>query len=161
MFVGASVGEEIEDRTSTYLWSRAIERWAVLAGKLCALTPIVIALVVGSWLAAMYVLTGAAPPAVSCVALAAGCVAASLTAAGISTVVPKHGMALTIGYMLVDNFVGVLPISVREISITHQVRVLSHLEGGPAVVATPLLALAMIGAVWSVIGFVRIRRLET
>src|SRR5262249_18729219 len=46
MFVGSSIGEEIEERTSTYLWSRPIARWAVLAGKLCALTPIVIALIV-------------------------------------------------------------------------------------------------------------------
>ena len=44
MFIGASLGEEIEDRSSTYLWSRPIARGAVLAGKLCALTPIVIAL---------------------------------------------------------------------------------------------------------------------
>jgi ABC-type transport system involved in multi-copper enzyme maturation permease subunit len=160
MFVGASIGEEIEDRTSTYLWSRAIERWAVLAGKLFALTPIVIALVVASWVIAIEILIGAAPSVMSCVALAAGSLVASLAAAGISTVVPKHGMALTIGYMLVDNFVGVLPISLREISITHQTRVLAHLEGGPVVIAAPVIALLVIGAVWSAIGFVRIRRIE-
>ncbi len=160
MFIGASVGEEIEDRTSTYLWSRAIERWAVVGGKLFALTPIVIVLVVGAWIAAIQVLTGAPPTAMSCLALAAGCVAAALASAGIATLVPKHGMALTIGYLLVDNFVGVLPISLREISITHQARLLAHLEG-EATVAAPLIALALIGAVWGAIGFARIRRLET
>jgi len=161
MFVAASIGEEIEDRTSTYLWSRAIERWAVLAGKLCALAPIVIALIVGAWLLSTEILTRAAPTVVSCVALAAGALVASLTAAGIATAVPRHGMALTIGYMLVDNFVGVLPISLRTISITHQTRVLAHLEGGPFVVATPVIALAAIAVVWGTIGFVRIRRLES
>ena len=40
MFISSSLGEEIEDRTTTYLWSRPIPRWAVLAGKLLALVPI-------------------------------------------------------------------------------------------------------------------------
>jgi len=161
MFIGASIGEEIEERTSTYLWSRAIERWVVLAGKLFALAPIVVGLVVVAWIASTAILSHAPPTAISCVALAAGALAASLTAAGISTVVPKHGMALTTGYMLVDNFIGVLPVSLREVSITYQAGALAHLDGGPAVVATPVIALAVIAAVWGVIGFARIRRLES
>jgi len=161
MFIGASIGEEIEERTSTYLWSRAIERWAVLAGKLFALAPIVIGLVVAAWIVSTEILTHAPPSAISCVALAAGGLAASLTAAGISTVVPKHGMALTTGYMLVDNFIGVLPVSLREVSITYQAGALAHLDGGPAVIATPVIALALIAAVWGVIGFARIRRIES
>ena len=28
MFVASSIGEEIEDRTTTYLWSRPVPRWA-------------------------------------------------------------------------------------------------------------------------------------
>ncbi|MEO7733387.1 MAG: hypothetical protein ABIY55_20665 [Kofleriaceae bacterium] len=161
LFIGASIGEEIEERTSTYLWSRAIERWAVLAGKLFALAPIVIGMIVVAWAIAVEVLTGSAPSALSCGALAAGALAASLTAAGISTLVPKHSMALTTGYMLVDNFLGLLPISLREISITHQVRMLAHLDGGPLLIVTPVIGLAVISAVWGTIGFVRIRRLES
>jgi len=65
LLVGASVGEEIEDRTSTYLWSRPIARWAVLAGKLCALTPIVIALIVGGWYAGVIIWAEAAPSLVA------------------------------------------------------------------------------------------------
>jgi ABC-type transport system involved in multi-copper enzyme maturation permease subunit len=146
MFIGASIGEEIEERTSTYLWSRAIERWVVLAGKLVALAPIVIGLVVAAWVVSTAILTGSPPTAISCVALGAGALAASLTAAGISTVVPKHGMALTTGYMLVDNFIGVLPVSLREVSITYQAGELAHLEGGPMVIITPVIALAVIAA---------------
>ena len=40
MLVGSSIGEEIEDRTTTYLWSRPVPRWAILAGKLAALAPV-------------------------------------------------------------------------------------------------------------------------
>ena len=161
MFIGASIGEEIESRTSTYLWSRAIDRWVVLAGKLCALTPIVIGLIVVAWAVAIAILTGAAPTAISCVALAIGAATASLSAAAISTVVPKHGMALTTGYMLVDNFVGVMPVSLRAISITYQTSELAHLEGGPAAIVTPVIALVVIGAVAGAIGLLRIRRLES
>ena len=160
MYVGASIGEEIEDRTSTYLWSRPIARWAVLAGKLCALAPIVIVLIVGGWYAAIMVWTEAPPSLASCAALAAGCVASSLVAAGIATVVPKHGMALTIGYMLVDVFIGAMPFSLNALSITHQTHELANLFGGQPAIVTPLIALLAVSSVWAAIGFVRIRRLE-
>src|SRR5215468_9593487 len=78
LLVGASVGEEIEDRTSTYLWSRPIARWAVLAGAIA----------------------GSAPSVAAALGLAAGATATSLVVAGIAVVVPRHGMALTIAYML-------------------------------------------------------------
>jgi ABC-type transport system involved in multi-copper enzyme maturation permease subunit len=160
MYIGASIGEEIEDRTSTYLWSRPIARWAVLAGKLCALTPLVIALIVGSWYAGIRIWTEAAPSVMSCVALAAGCVTASLVAAGIATVVPKHGMALMICYMLVDLFIGALPFSLSALSITNQANVLAQLGGSPASIGTPVIALAVIAGLWGAVGFARIRRLE-
>jgi ABC-type transport system involved in multi-copper enzyme maturation permease subunit len=160
MFVGASIGEEIEERTSTYLWSRPIARWVVLAGKLCALTPIVIVLIVGGWYAGGTIWAEAAPSLTSCIALAGGCVATSLVAAGIATVVPKHGMALTIGYMLVDLFIGAMPFSLNELSITNQMRELADLSGGQPAITTPLIAMIAVSGLWAAVGFVRIRRLE-
>jgi ABC-type transport system involved in multi-copper enzyme maturation permease subunit len=159
MFVGASIGEEIEERTSTYLWSRPIARWAVMAGKLCALTPIVIALSVGGWVIAFVMWFGHAPTLTSCLALAVGGLAASLIAAGLATVLPKHGMALTIGYMLIDGFIGALPASLRELSVLHQLEELSGLFGKP-VIATPVIALTIVAGIWTAIGVVRIHRLE-
>lgn len=159
MFVSASVGEELEDRTSTYLWSRPIARWAVLAGKLAALIPVVIALIVGGWCVEYAIWRGTLPPLASCGALAAACVACSLVAAGVATVVPKHGMALSIGYMLVDVFVGLLPFSLNALSITHQTSALALRSAG-AGVATPLAITLAIAAVWGVVGFARIRRIE-
>lgn len=155
MFVGASVGEELEDRTSTYLWSRPIARWAVLAGKLVALAPIAIALVVGGWVLASQLAEQALPSAHSCVALAAGGLVASLAAAAIATLMPKHGMAMTIGYMLVDLGVGAMPFSFHALAITHQVRALSTGE-----VTSPAIGLVAIAAVWTALALVRIRRLE-
>jgi len=111
MFVGASIGEEIEDRTSTYLWSRPIARWAVLAGKLCVLAPLVSALIVAGWVAGVVIWSQAPPSLISCLALAASGLATSLVAAAIATLVPRHAMAFTIAYMLVDAFIGALPFS--------------------------------------------------
>jgi len=159
MFVGSSIGEDLEDRTSTYLWSRAIPRWAVLAGKLCALTPVVIVLLAGSWYATIQTGTTVAPSLASVLAMIAGCIAASLIAAGIATVVPKQGMVLAIGYLLVDNFIGALPFSLAELSITHQAKLLAMLDG-PQPIATPLIAMAAVSGLWLTIGLVRIGRLE-
>lgn len=158
LLVGASVGEEIEDRTSTYLWSRPIARWAVLAGKLLALTPIVAALIVGGWAIAGALATGA-PSVTAILGLAAGAVATSLVVAGIAVVVPRHGMALTIAYMLVDLFIGELPFSVQQITVSYHTRVLAGLQG-PSAIAAPLIGLAVIAGVWTAIGLRRIRRIE-
>jgi hypothetical protein len=98
------------------------------------------------------------PSAASWGALVAGCVAISLVAAAIAVVVPKHGMALTIGYLLLDNFFGVLPLSLAELSLTHHAHELAQL-GEPGVVK-PAIALIAIAGVWTAIGLARIRRLE-
>jgi ABC-type transport system involved in multi-copper enzyme maturation permease subunit len=161
MFISASIGEEIEERTSTYLWSRPIARWAVLVGKLIALVPLVIALVVGGWYVGLRTAQASAPLLTSSAALAAGCIAASLIAAGIATVLPKHGMSLTIGYMLVDVFIGALPFSLRELSITHQTVVLAHIGEEPPATSAALIAMAIVAGIWGAVSFLRIQRLET
>jgi hypothetical protein len=161
MFISASIGEEIEERTSTYLWSRPIARWGVIAGKLCALAPIVLVLIVGGWYVAYEIWAGHAPTLASAVALAAGCVGVSLAAAGIATIVPKHGMAFTIAYMLIDLFIGALPFSLRELSITYHTTLLSGLSSEPPQVAAPAISLLVLGGIWSAIAYVRIQRLET
>jgi ABC-type transport system involved in multi-copper enzyme maturation permease subunit len=61
MFVASSLGEEIEDRTTTYLWSRPIARWTIVIGKLLALVPVSIVLVVGGFTLATQVAMGAPP----------------------------------------------------------------------------------------------------
>ncbi|HEY0479028.1 MAG TPA: ABC transporter permease [Kofleriaceae bacterium] len=159
IFVGASVGEELEERTSTYLWSRPIARWAVLGGKLVALIPVVVVLGVGGWIAGNEVGGSALPSLASCLGLAAGYVATSLVVAGIAVVVPRHGMALTIGYMLVDLFVGEMPFSLQQLALTYQTRALAGFTGDPAIGA-PLIALAVIAGIWTAVGVLRIRRLE-
>lgn len=161
MFVASAVGEDIEDRTATYLWSRPVPRWAVLAGKLVALAPWIAGLTLGSWFLVARTLD-APPPAGTYTALAAGCAGMALLAAGVATVVPRHGMALTIGFLLFfDLPLGILPAQIGQLSITRHVRVIAEVDpsasGSPA---TSLAAIAALGGAWLALGLWRIRRLE-
>jgi ABC-type Na+ efflux pump permease subunit len=162
LFVASSIGDEIEDRTTTYLWSRPLPRWTIIAGKLVALVPIVIALQVATTAAALAIADPSAVTVHACVAMAAGAAAASLIAAGIATLVPKHGMALSICYVLLfDLPVGFLPASLRQASITHNVRTLAGLDSTIADAAsTAAIAMAVVAGVWLALALYRIRRLE-
>lgn len=162
MFVASSIGEDIEDRTTTYLWSRPVPRWAVIAGKLLALAPLSAAMIVGSWVIAVVVGTGAPPTAISAIALGAGTLVICFVAAAIATIVPKHGMPLTIAYMLFfDIPVGAMPISLAELSVTHQVRALAQVV--PGIDDAPgggAIGLGVLSVIWLAIALWRIRRLE-
>ena len=162
LFVASSIGDEIEDRTTTYLWSRPVPRWTILAGKLVALVPIVIALQVATAAAALAIAGGPALSIRACAAMASGAAAASLVAAGIATLVPKHGMALAICYVLLfDLPVGFLPASLRQASITHDVRTVAGLDPTFADAVSPAaVGMVVVAGVWLALALYRIRRLE-
>ena len=161
MFVGSSIGEEIEDRTTTYLWSRPIPRWIILAGKLAALAPLAALIVLVSWTVSCRIAWDIWPSARTCGALAAGAFVISFVSAGIATLAPRHGMALAIVYMLFFDFpLGILPATVKELSIGHQVRTLAGTSLTETGAASAVIALAMISAVWILVAALRVRRLE-
>ncbi len=161
VFVASSIGEEIEDRTTTYLWSRPIARWTVVVGKLLALAPIAAGLVAGGWVLAGEIFIGSPPSLQSTLAFAAGAIAVSVIAAGIALLVPKQGMALSIIYLVVfDTIIGGIPASLQQISVTRQVRMLAGFHGNTDLVG-PAITMAVITALWFVIGLLRLRRLES
>ena len=155
LFVSASIGEDIEDKTAAYLWSRPLPRWSIVAGKLVAVVPIAIGFQLASQIAAVAIGGGRFADPSSLVALAAGVIAVSFVATGISMLVPKYGMALTLCYVLSDIVIGELPASLREISITYQARQIASGE-----IASPLVAMAVIGGVALAIALWRLRKLE-
>src|SRR5262249_49123726 len=113
---------------------------------------------------AMLIGTQAAPPVRSTLAFAGGAVAISAMTAGIATLVPRHGMALSIVYIvLLDSTIGAIPASLRAISITHQIRVLSGLSslGDEFAIVEPVVAMAILAGIWLAIGLWRVRRLES
>ena len=161
VFVASSIGEEIEDRTTTYLWSRPLPRWTVIVAKLLALAPVAMVLVAGGWFLAFQIGKDTSPPLQSTIAMAAGAFAIATMSAGIATLVPRHGMALAIVYIvIVDMAIGIIPASLQNISITRQVRLLAGLEQ-PSAIAQPAITMAIIAGLWLTIGLLRIRKLES
>jgi ABC-type transport system involved in multi-copper enzyme maturation permease subunit len=160
MFIASSIGEEIEDRTMTYLWSRPIPRWSVVVGKLLALAPISIVLVVVSWHLGCALGLASVPPLRSHLALAAAAAVVSAIATGIAVLVPRHGMALTIGYMLLDFWLGIMPASIQNLSVLRHVTAISFPAPEGTDVVTAALWLAVVGAGWLGAGLWRIRDLE-
>lgn len=158
MFVASSLGEEIEDRTTTYLWSRPLARWTIVVGKLLALAPLAIILVVGGF-ALTYQILDKPLPAHILGAMAGGTFAIAALSAGLATLVPKHGMALSIVYLVVfDIPLGALPSSISGISITRQVSEIIDADSG---IARPAITLAVVAALWIGVALWRIRRLES
>jgi len=133
-------------------------------GKLIALAPVAAALVVGAWVLSYQVATTELPSLRSTLALAGGSIAIGMMAAGIATVVPKHGMALSVVYIvLVDSAVGAIPASIRSISVTRQVVLLAGFDRSEASidVVEPAITMAIIACAWLAVGFWRIRKLES
>jgi ABC-2 type transport system permease protein len=159
LFVAPSIGEEIEDRTATYLWSRPLPRWTILAGKLLALAPVAMAITVVSWIGAIAIKTHELPPVATIVGLAGGALAISAISAAIAVLVPKQGMALAIIYMIVDGIVGLFPGSIRLISVTQAATAVGGINDTSA--TTGAIAMVVIAAVWFAVAFRRIGRLET
>jgi ABC-type transport system involved in multi-copper enzyme maturation permease subunit len=158
MFIASSVGEEIEDRTTTYLWSRPLARWTMIVAKVVALAPVAVVLVVaGTYVA--FQIEGGSVPVRFALATGAGAIAISMMSAAIATLVPKHGMALSLIYLVVfDLPLGALPASISHLSISHHVAQIAEPGGSPG---QGVITLAVIAMSWLVIAFLRIRRLES
>jgi ABC-type transport system involved in multi-copper enzyme maturation permease subunit len=161
LLVASAVAEELEDKTAAYLWSRPIARWTVLVGKLVVLLPLAAALVAGGTAAALRTLgpvDGGAGLTTISAALAAGASALGLCAAGISSLAPRQGTAVTIGYIiLIDLPLGVLPAAIANLSITHHVDTLTGRDG---VSAAPMIGLAALALAWGGLALWRIRTAE-
>lgn len=164
LLLGPAIADEKDDKTMTYLWSRPIGRWTVLAGKMLTLVPIC-ALVIGVALAATFQITwgGGSQQALAHAAgaMALGCLATGSMAAALGTLAPRHPMAFAVMYMTIfDVPLGLLPMKLQELSITHQVTQLAQVPDRPHPAAGALLWLGGMTAAWLAVAVWRIRRLE-
>jgi ABC-type transport system involved in multi-copper enzyme maturation permease subunit len=163
MFVASSIGEDIEDRTATYLWSRPVPRWSVLAGKLVALVPIICAITLASWTLAHVAGTGELPGAASNIALALDAIGLSIVAAAIAVLAARYAMALTICYMLfLDVPLGLMPAAIQNVSLTYHGRVIAEVRPrlDEELATNPYLGIAIIAGLWAIVALWRVRRLE-
>jgi hypothetical protein len=159
MFVASSIGEEVEARTAAYLWSRPIDRWAIVAGKLLALAPMCAVFVAGGAIAAGLAGDPTLHTARPIIAIAAAALASCAAVAGIATLLPRHAMIFSMLYLLLDQVPGGFNGGVHIMSIGYATRAIAGLEGD--VVVNGAIALVAITAFWLAIVGVRIRRLET
>jgi ABC-type transport system involved in multi-copper enzyme maturation permease subunit len=159
MFIASSIGEELEARTAAYLWSRPIDRWAIVAGKLLALAPMCAVFVVGGALAAGLAGDPTLHTARPIIAIAAAALASCAAVAGMATLLPRHAMIFSMLYLMLDQIPGGFSGGVHIMSIGYATRAIAGLEGDA--VAKGAIALAAITAFWLAIAGVRIRRLET
>ncbi len=161
LMVAGSVGEELEERTMTYLWSRPMPRWALLTGKLAALVPMTIALGAGgAWLAMSVGATADDAPGRMALAIAAGLTARAAIATAFATLVPRQALALTIAYLFfIDLPLAIVPARLQVVSIVFHEHELATRGMGESV-TTALIGLGAITAVWLGVALWRIRRLE-
>lgn len=166
ILVAPSLADELEDKTSAYLWSRPLPRWSIVTGKLLGLAPVA-ALIMATGLAACWIIAGgpsaipAGTAARSIAAVAAAALVASMVVAAIATLVPRHAVATSVVYLLfVDAFVGALPLKFQYISVAFGARAIAGYTFAAASVAAGVLTLVAISTVTVLIAVRRIATLE-
>jgi hypothetical protein len=158
LLVAWPVGQDIEDRTATYLWSRPLPRWTILVGKLVVLVPIVMAIFGASWIA-VTVLTKVDPTPWPFVALAAAVIAASALASALALALPKHPLVLALLVLaLLDPVVGAMSGGIALVTVSYNARVLGGFED--ADVLPSAIAMAVITGVWLWLALRKIARTE-
>ena len=163
LFMASSMAEEIEDKTFTYLWSRPVPRWSVVVGKLMAAAPIatgIVAVTVGLCFA--FASGGGGNSLGQEIgAIAADAVAISCVAAGLAVLLPRQGLWATYAYLLVlDLPISALPVSLHNLSVFYQTRVVAGVGVSDTPVWSGLVWLAGIGGVWLTVGLLRLSRAE-
>lgn len=161
LLVSTSLSDEIDEKTASYLWSRALPRWTVVAGKLLGLAPIA-AFAVALGVALSWILLGGdavVPAAIfgrSLIAVVAGGLAASAVAAMFATLAPRFATPLAIGWLLLDTIIGALSVKIHVIAVTFGPRAIIAGEE----VVSGVISLIVLTAVALAIAVRRIERIE-
>jgi ABC-type transport system involved in multi-copper enzyme maturation permease subunit len=161
--VASSLADEVDDKTSAYLWSRAIPRWSMVTGKLLGLVPLSTALVllqvVIGWL---IIGPGQIPGSdLGRVALAtlAGAIGTAAMSAMFATLLPRFAVPLAMCWLLVlDSWIGALDMNLHVIATSFGARAIAGIGDHDPTVG--VISLATIVAVSMTIAVRRIQRLE-
>lgn len=166
LLVAAAISEEVEERTYTYLWSRPLPRWAMVAGKVLAGWPLAAAILGLASLACFQLALGGEAGqhgdalARGLVACVVGVLGVSLVSAGMAALAPMLAQRLTYAYLVLDLGLGTIPFSLANLSITYQIRQMAGVtRRGDSLIAGALWCLG-IGAVFLAVGLLRLRRAE-
>ena len=159
LYLAPAVGEEIDDNTFTYLWSRPFPRWSLLLGKLIGLFPIAMVILCAMVASTFFVAFGTPTGEFArflwqgLFAMSLGTLATSALCVAVGTAIPRHATAISLIYLLViDLSVSVMPFSIRELAIRHHVDELamSGLDGGDIAWLAGMTAVWLGVAMWRI-----------
>jgi ABC-2 type transport system permease protein len=166
VLLAAAIGEEIEERTASYLWSRPIPRWSIVIGKMVALVPILWLALGASVLVPFYVFVpnaaahGDVAARIGAMAILATLGAAAVTA-GLTTIAPRYGTILSIAYLLfIDDPLAAIDASISRMSVIYNAIQIAAINDNAQSLGRSIAWLAGLIAVWVGIAVWRIRRLE-
>jgi ABC-type transport system involved in multi-copper enzyme maturation permease subunit len=163
VLLGGAIGEEIEEKTGTYLWCRPLPRWSIIVGKLVALVPALWVILTVSLMVPFAIFPdhgsdGSAVRVLGAVVL--GTLAASAATAGIATLAPRWGTIIAIAYLLViDRPLAFFDASISKISIAYHALCLAGVHGGESATEAVLWVLGL-STFWMGLALWRVRRME-
>ncbi len=158
ILVAASLSDEIDDRTAAYLWSRAVPRWSVVAGKLLGLAPIAAGVVAVGLCATWLILGGAVGDLVrGLIGYTAGAVGACALSAMVATLFPRFAVPIAVCWLLLlDAAIGAIAGGIHVIAVSFGARAIADGEAG---LAGPL-SLAVLSLVAIAVAIWRVDRIE-
>jgi len=167
LHLAPAVAEEVEGKTYTYLWSRPFPRWSLIVGKLVILVP-VLCVLLGAMLTAVFVACFQPDTEVyvntlvnGLIGMSVGVATMSCVCVGLGTLIPKHPVAVSLGYVFVIDFVlDELPFALRNLSVAHQVKQLAKLGDSSDSLVTAVLWCAGLATLWLAIALWRVSRAE-
>jgi ABC-2 type transport system permease protein len=165
VLLASAIGEEIEERTASYLWSRPIPRWSIVIGKMVALVPVLWLALGASVLVPFYAFVpdaaahGEVGARIAAMAIFATLGASAVTA-GLTTIAPRHGTILSIAYLLfIDDPLAAIDTSISRMSVVYNSLQIAGIQSSQTL-GSSIAWLAGLIAVWVGIAVWRIRRLE-
>lgn len=162
LVVGASLADDIGEKSSAYLWSRALPRWVIVAAKIIYLVPVIFGLAAVSatlaWLIAHDAAgVDAADLARTLVGIAATTIAASALTMMAVVLAPRFGVVIALCWLLtLDVALGGRAMGARVIATSFSIAAFA--EDRDVVVA--LVSAAVIAAGCLAVALKRIDRIE-
>jgi ABC-2 type transport system permease protein len=162
LLLAGSIGEEIEERTASYLWSRPLPRWSIIGGKLVALVPTLWIILTASLLVTTTLYSiGLDEPARILGACVLGVTALSAVTAGIASLTPRVGTLIALGYLVIlDRNLAWFSGAIAKVSIAYHMLNLAGVHKAHEATLEAAAWLIGMSVVWMGVAAWRIRRIE-
>jgi ABC-type transport system involved in multi-copper enzyme maturation permease subunit len=166
VLLASAIGEEIEERTMTYLWSRPLPRWSIVGGKILAIVPVLWIVLAAALAVPFYARFPDATEHTTIfvrtmAAVVLGTVGVVAVTAGLATLVPRHGTVVSLAYLVfVDRTLAFFDASISKLSVTYHAIRLTGMWGDAQPLVQSIGWLLGLSAAWMAVAAWRIRRLE-